>query len=173
MLSTFGKRKDGKNEEIESDDPDRLAGVTREFMVCLAWAVKDAEVEEKHCYHCSSPEHSIYDCPLVKALREGAQLNCREGTASKKGGQALKQDGQYPRVPRRRSPRHKIIHADYLLSSRPIPALVWSGKCSQIKINGESCMALLGNGVQIKTIMANYVKSHSLGMGPITDLLGA
>ena len=34
-------------------------------------------------------------------------------------------------------------------------------------------MALLDNGMQINTIMPNYVKSHSLEMGPITDLIGA
>ena len=43
---------------------------------------------------------------------------------------------------------------------------------AKMKINGESCMALLGNGAQINTIMPNYVKSHSLEMGPITDLIG-
>ena len=33
-------------------------------------------------------------------------------------------------------------------------------------------MALLDNGVQINTIMPSYVKSHSLEMGPITNLIG-
>ena len=33
-------------------------------------------------------------------------------------------------------------------------------------------MALLDNGVQINTISPSYVKSHSLEMGPITDLIG-
>ena len=39
------------------------------------------------------------------------------------------------------------------------------------KINGESCMALLDNGMQINTIMPSYVKSHSLEMGPINNLI--
>ena len=34
-------------------------------------------------------------------------------------------------------------------------------------------MAHLDNGTQINTIMPNYVKDHSLEMGPITDLMGA
>ena len=33
-------------------------------------------------------------------------------------------------------------------------------------------MALLHNGVQISTITPSYVKSHSLEMGMITDLIG-
>ena len=34
-------------------------------------------------------------------------------------------------------------------------------------------MALLDNGVQINTIMPNYMKNHLLEMGLITDLIGA
>ena len=33
-------------------------------------------------------------------------------------------------------------------------------------------MALLDNGVQVNTTMPNYVKSHSLEMGLIRDLIG-
>ena len=68
--------------------PDGIDGVTKEFMVHLARAMKEAQVEEKHCYHCSSPEHFIHDCPLVRALRANTQLNHKEGMAPKKGAQA-------------------------------------------------------------------------------------
>ena len=44
---------------------------------------------------------------------------------------------------------------------------------AKVKINGESCMALLDNGVQVNTIMLSYVKEHSLQVGPITDLMGS
>ena len=43
---------------------------------------------------------------------------------------------------------------------------------AKVKINRERCMALLDNGMQINTIMPNYVKNHSLEMGLITDLIG-
>ena len=62
-------------------------GVTEEFMVCLARALKDAEADEKHCYHCSSPEHFIRNCLLVKTSREKKQFNGKEGTALMKGAQ--------------------------------------------------------------------------------------
>ena len=42
-----------------------------------------------------------------------------------------------------------------------------------VRINGESCMALLDNGAQINTIMPKYISDNSLQMGLITDLLGA
>ena len=74
-----------RGEEEEMKDPDGINRVTEEFMVCLAWAMKDAQVEKKHCYHCSSPKHFICNCPLVRASRENTQLNCKEGTASRKG----------------------------------------------------------------------------------------
>ena len=58
-----------KEEGMESEDPNGTEGVTEELIVCLARAVKDAQEEEKCCYHCSSLEHFIHNCPLVKVSR--------------------------------------------------------------------------------------------------------
>ena len=66
-------------EDPESDDPDGIKGVTEEFMVRLARAVKDAQMDEKHCYHCSSPKHFIHNCLLMKAARDKKQLTGRKG----------------------------------------------------------------------------------------------
>ena len=71
-------------EDLESDDPDGIKGVTDEFMVQLARAVKDAQTDEKCCYHCSNPEHFIHNCLLMKTARDKKQLN-GEGTAMVKG----------------------------------------------------------------------------------------
>ena len=78
-----------KEEEIE--DPDSIDVVTEEFMMHLAWAVTDAQVEEKHFYHYSSPEHFIHDCPLVRASRENTQLNCKE-----RGGDGIEEGSPDP-----------------------------------------------------------------------------
>ena len=43
---------------------------------------------------------------------------------------------------------------------------------AKVRVNGESCMALLDNDVQIYTIHPNFVKSHSLEVGPLSDLVG-
>ena len=75
----------GNSEDPESDDPSGIKGVTEEFMIHLARAVKDAQVDEKCCYHCSSPEHFICNCPLVKTSRDTKQLNGKEGMAMMKG----------------------------------------------------------------------------------------
>ena len=64
-----------KEEGAESEDPSGIEGVTKKFMVHLAQAVKDDQQEEKCCYHCSSLEHFIHDCPLVKASRMDPHLN--------------------------------------------------------------------------------------------------
>ena len=44
---------------------------------------------------------------------------------------------------------------------------------AKVKINGESCLALLDNGVQVNTITLRYVNKHSLQVEPITDLMGS
>ena len=71
-------------EDPESDDPDGIEGVTKEFMVWLARVVKDAQMDEKCCYHCSSPEHFIHNCLLMKTTRDKKQLNRKEGMAKTK-----------------------------------------------------------------------------------------
>ena len=75
-------------EDPESDDPDGIEGVTEEFMVWLARVVKDTQTDEKCCYHCSSPEHFICNCPLMKTARDKKQLNGKEGMAMMKGAWA-------------------------------------------------------------------------------------
>ena len=74
-------------EDPESNDPDGNEGVTEEFMVRLARTVKDTHMDEKHCYHCSSPEHFIHNCLLMKTARDKKQLNGKEGTVTMKGAQ--------------------------------------------------------------------------------------
>ena len=86
-LAQLEKEEADDNEDPESDDPDGIKGVMEEFMVQLARAVKDAQVDEKCCYHCSSPEHFICNFPLMKTTRDKKQLNGKEGMAMMKGGQ--------------------------------------------------------------------------------------
>ena len=76
------------SEDPASDDPGGIEGVTEEFMIQLARAVKDAQTDEKHCYHCSSPEHFIHNCPLMKTARDKKQLNRKEGMAMMQGAWA-------------------------------------------------------------------------------------
>ena len=76
------------SEDLESDDPGGIEWVTEEFMVWLARVVKDAQAYEKCCYHCSSPEHLIHNCLLMKTARDKKQLNGKEGMAMMKGALA-------------------------------------------------------------------------------------
>ena len=82
-MAQLEEREADDGEDPESDDPDGIEGITEEFMVQLARAVKDA-----HCYHCSSPEHFIHNCPLMKTARDKKQLNGKEGMAIMKGAWA-------------------------------------------------------------------------------------
>ena len=60
-------------------------------MVQLARVVKDGQVDEKCYYHCSSPEHFICNCPLMKTTRDKKQLNGKEGMATMKEPRPLLQ----------------------------------------------------------------------------------
>ena len=63
----------GRDKDEGRDNSGGINGVTEEFMVHLARAVKDAQTEEMCCYHCSSPEHFIPNCLLMKPLRDKLQ----------------------------------------------------------------------------------------------------
>ena len=93
-----------REEEEEIEDPDGIDGVTEEFMVCLAWAVKDAQVE-KCCYHCSSPKHFICNCLLVRASKENMQLNHKEGMALRKGAWTPQMKMTMPKNPQKEVPK--------------------------------------------------------------------
>ena len=98
-LAHLEKESPERGEEDKLEDPNGTDGVMEEFMVCLAQAMKDAQVEEECCYHCSSPEHFICNCPLVSASKENTQLNCKEGTASRKGAQTPQMKTTMPKNP--------------------------------------------------------------------------
>ena len=94
-----------KDKEVKREHPNSIDGVTKEFLVHLARAVKDDQVEEKHCYHCSSLEHFICNCPLVRALRANTQLNCKEGMVLKKGAWAPQTKVTTPKTPQEEVPK--------------------------------------------------------------------
>ena len=70
-------------EDWESDDPGGIKGVMKEFMILAR-----TQMDEKCCYHCSSPEHFIHNCLLMKTARDKKQLNGKEGMVTMKGAWA-------------------------------------------------------------------------------------
>ena len=142
-------------------------------MVCLARAVKDAQADEKCCYHCSSPEHFICNCWLVKVSRERKQLNGNEGMALTKGAWTPLATTSATKPPDRGSQGIKPTLQTPFLNLDPIQWWYGAENVARVKINRESCIALLDNGAQINTITPRYISDHSLLVGPITDLLGA
>ena len=56
----------------------------------------------------------------------------------------------------------------------PDPFNWWYGikNVARVRVNWESCMAVLGNGAQIKTIMPGFMENHSLDVRPISDFIG-
>ena len=94
-----------KDIEVESKDPSGIDGVMEEFMVHLVRAVKDTQMEEKHCYHCSSLQHFICNFPLVKVSGVKLHLNCKEGMALKKGVQTPQMKVTTPKIPQKEAPK--------------------------------------------------------------------
>ena len=91
-----------KKESAKSDD---IEGMMEEFIVHLAWAVKEVQQDEKLCYHCSSLEHFICKCLLVKAFRTAIHLNWKEGMALEKGAQTPEVKVAKPKLPQEGMPK--------------------------------------------------------------------
>ena len=87
-----------KDEGVDDDDPDGIEGITEEFIVHLTRAVREAQQEEKHCYHCVSPDHFIHNCPWLAGTEANLPLNGKEGTVVRKGAQAPHRKVTMPRV---------------------------------------------------------------------------
>ena len=88
-----------KDEAADSEDPDGIEGVMEEFMVHLARAMKDGPKQRGMLLHCSSLNHFIHDCLLVKALRMDSHFNCKEGMVPKKGAWAPQMKVTMPMMP--------------------------------------------------------------------------
>ena len=146
-------------EEQESDDPDGIEGVMEEFMVWLARAVKDAQMDEKHCYHCSSPEHFIRNCLLMKTARDKKQLNGKEGMVMTEGSLDPSNHSKcHKEPPEGGSGSMKSPLQTPFLNLDPFQQWYGIENMAKVKINGESCMALLDNGVQVNTITPKVCK---------------
>ena len=160
-------------EDPESDDPGGIEGVTEEFLVKLARAVKDAQAEEKCCYHCSSPKQFIHNCPLMKTARQE--------TVKWEGGDGIDEwspdpsdnNKHHEEPPNGGSQGVKTNLQTLFLNPDPFQWWYRIENMARVNVNGESYMAFLENGAQVITIMPKYVSNHSLQVGPITDLLGS
>ena len=105
MLVAHLEEEDADQEECtDSEDPDGIEGVIKEFILCLARAVKDTQQEEKCYYHCSIPDHFIWACLLVMASRTDLHLNWKEGMAPKKGAWTPQVKVTMPKVPQDGTP---------------------------------------------------------------------
>ena len=112
-------------EDPESDDAGGIEGVMEEFMVQLARVAKDAQADEKHCYHCSSPEHFISNFPLMKTSRDKKAVKQEGGDGVNEGSPNPSDNNKnHKEPPRQMLPRHKTHIADSLLEFRPFSVMV-------------------------------------------------
>ena len=122
---------------------------------------------EKHCYHHSSPEHSIHECPLVKASRTATHFNWKRGDGTGEGSlDPSHQDGQAKGIPG--GDTQGVEHHKQTPFLNPNPFHQWYGmeNIAKVRVNRESCMALLDNSAQINNITQDFIESHSLEVGP-------
>ena len=97
-MAHLEERSTDKEEGIHGEDPDGIKGVTEEFIVHLARAVKNAQQMKKQCYHCDSPDHFICNCQWLAGMKAYVPLNQKEGMVQRNGGWATQRKTAMPKV---------------------------------------------------------------------------
>ena len=122
----------------------------------------------------AAQKHFICNCPIIKTSREKKQLNGQGGDGINEGSLDPSNNSQCIKEPPDGGSQG-VKTTQQTPFWNPDPFQHWHRveNIARVKINGESCIALLDNGAQINTIMPKYVSDHSLQMGVITNLLGA
>ena len=111
--------------------------------------------------------------PIDKSIKNRFTFKLQGGDDTKEGSLDPSDESDHANDAPRRSAQgiEQCTQTPFL---NPDPFQQWHGveNVAKVRINGESCMALLDNGTQINTIIPSYVKSCSLKVGLITDLVG-
>ena len=162
-----------KEEGTESKEPDGIKGVTKEFIVHLARAVKDTLQEEKHCYHCTSMKHFIRDCPLLKASRMGLAFKLKGGDGTEEGSLGPSRKGGYAEGAPRQDAQG-IKHHTETAFLNPSPFNQWNGtkNVARVRVDSGSSMVFLDNDAQINTIRAEFIENQLLDVGSLSDHVG-
>ena len=111
--------------------------------------------------------------PVSEGIQKSHPFKSKGGTAPEKGAQTPQVKAAKPKVPQE-GDAQGIEHHTQTAFLNPNPFHQWYGikNVAKVRINGETCMALLNNGVQINTIMPGFIKNCSFDVGPLSDLVG-
>ena len=87
QLAHFDEEASDDEEGTDSKDPDGFNGCYGGIHGAPHQShVKYAQQDEKCCYHCSSWDHFIRDCPLVKLTRKGTKFKLQRRDGAKERG---------------------------------------------------------------------------------------
>ena len=74
-----------KEEGTESEDPDGIEGITKEFIVHLARAVKDAQQEKKMLLPLQQPRALYLRLPVGEGIQRRLTFKLKGGDSAKEG----------------------------------------------------------------------------------------
>ena len=111
--------------------------------------------------------------PIGESIKDSYPFKLKGGDGTGEGSpDPPRQGGQAKSTPG--GDTQGIGHHTQTPFLNPYPFHWWHGikNIAKVRVNEESCMALLNNGVQINTTTPDFVESHSLEVEPLSDLVG-
>ena len=111
--------------------------------------------------------------PVGEGIQNGVTFKPKGGNSAEEGSPDPIRKGNHAKGALRWDTQG-VGHHTQTPFLNPIPFHQWYGikNVARVRVNRESCMALLSNSTQINTIMAGFVKNHYLDVGPFSDLVG-
>ena len=109
-------------------------------------------------------------------LPEGNGENCKEGRFKHERGEGeerrlvLLEVSGCP-TPRMMLPKPKTSRKAPFLNPDPLTHCSGSENIVQLKVNDEASWGLLHSGSTINVVTPEFIKAHSLDVGPLTDLV--
>ena len=120
----------------ESEDPDGIKGITEEFIVCLARAVKDAQQEKIHCYYCRVLAALYLQLPIGEVVPNRLTFKPKGGDGTKEGSPGPSRKSDHAKGTPRRDAQDIGHHAQTPFLN-PDPYHQWYGikNLARVRVN--------------------------------------
>ena len=161
-----GEMEPSAGEEVKASGGMEGTDQPMEYIIHSAKVVKLYQQKNRGCFGCRSLDHLVWDC--LKNISKTAwklNLNAKEGLSP---SEVSCQSANIPRwkpLSIMTSWKTPFLNQDQLTHWSESENIAW------VRINDESCWALLDNGSTISAVMPEFVKAYSLDISQLSGLV--
>ena len=161
-----------KEEYIGGKDPDGIKGITEGVHCMPCQSCQGHSVGEEVLLSLWQPTSLHLWLPTNGSSSGRPTFKLEGGDCTKEGSPSPSRKGNHTKgAPGWDNPGVKRQTQTPFLNPYPFTQWYGSENIVRVRVNGEGCMALLDNGTQVNTITPEFIKTHCLAIGPLSDLV--